>query len=328
MLGWKRVGARAPRSWLVRGLAARIGLCALAASIAVSGVLTHLAVRHLGQILSGVPVDLAALSRWAWTTNLVVVLATAAVTYALLAWRLRPLLTLSDCARRLALGEMGVRVDPQQSHGELRVLAASFNHMASRLDETHRLLDRRHRELTRANEVLEQLSATDDLTQLWNHRHFQAQFSREAKRAERTEAPLCLLLVDVDDFKLLNDRLGHSAGDRVLQEIARAMREQIRETDYLARYGGEEFVLLLPQTSLEGGSALAEKVRGAVEALAAPVIGPSGRVQVTVSIGLSAYAKGGPQATFDAADRALYEAKAAGKNRVVVASAIGSQARE
>jgi diguanylate cyclase (GGDEF)-like protein len=328
MLGWKRVGARAPRSWLVRGLAARIGLCALAASIAVSGVLTHLAVRHLGQILSGVPVDLAALSRWAWTTNLVVVLATAAVTYALLAWRLRPLLTLSDCARRLALGEMGVRVDPQQSHGELRVLAASFNHMASRLDETHRLLDRRHRELTRANEVLEQLSATDDLTQLWNHRHFQAQFSREAKRAERTEAPLCLLLVDVDDFKLLNDRLGHSAGDRVLQEIARAMREQIRETDYLARYGGEEFVLLLPQTSLEGGSALAEKVRGAVEALAAPVIGPSGRVQVTVSIGLSAYAKGGPQATFDAADRALYEAKAAGKNRVVVASAIESQARE
>jgi diguanylate cyclase (GGDEF)-like protein len=322
------VGARAPRSWLVRGLAARIGLCALAASIAVSGVLTHLAVRHLGQILSGVPVDLAALSRWAWTTNLVVVLATAAVTYALLAWRLRPLLTLSDCARRLALGEMGVRVDPQQSHGELRVLAASFNHMASRLDETHRLLDRRHRELTRANEVLEQLSATDDLTQLWNHRHFQAQFSREAKRAERTEAPLCLLLVDVDDFKLLNDRLGHSAGDRVLQEIARAMREQIRETDYLARYGGEEFVLLLPQTSLEGGSALAEKVRGAVEALAAPVIGPSGRVQVTVSIGLSAYAKGGPQATFDAADRALYEAKAAGKNRVVVASAIESQARE
>jgi diguanylate cyclase (GGDEF)-like protein len=308
----------------VRGLAARIGLSALAASVAVSGVLTQLAVRRLGDLPSGVPADLAVLSRWAWTTNLVVVLATAAVTYALLAWRLRPLLALSDCARRLALGEMGVRVDPQQSHGELRVLAASFNHMASRLDETHRLLDRRHRELTRANEVLEQLSATDDLTQVWNHRHFQAQLSREAKRAERTGAALCMLLVDVDDFKLLNDRLGHSAGDRVLQEIARAMRGQIRETDYLARYGGEEFVLLLPQTSLDGGAALAEKVRGAVEALAAPVIGPTGRVQVTVSIGLAAYAKG-PQATFDAADRALYEAKAAGKNRVVVASALEPQ---
>jgi diguanylate cyclase (GGDEF)-like protein len=319
MLGWKRIGARAPWSWLVRGLAARIGLSALAASLAVSGALTWLALRHLGDLLGRGAIDPAALSRWAWTANGVVVLATVGVTYALLAWLLRPLLALAECARRLAIGEMGVRVDPQQSHGELRALAASFNHMASRLDETHRLLDRRHRELTRANEVLEQLSATDDLTQLWNHRHFQAQLSREAKRAERTGGPLCLLLVDVDDFKLLNDRLGHSAGDRVLQEIARAMREQIRETDYLARYGGEEFVLLLPQTGLEGGAALAEKVRGAVEALAAPVIGPSGRVQVTVSIGLAAYAKG-PQATFDAADRALYEAKAAGKNRLVVAS--------
>jgi diguanylate cyclase (GGDEF)-like protein len=316
MLRWRRMGPGAPRNWLVRGLAARIGLCALAASLVVSGGLTWLAVPQLGETLGSA----AALSRWAWTTNGVVVLATAAVTWGLLAWLLRPLLELAEAARRLAIGEMGVRVDPQQSHGELRALAASFNHMASRLDETHRLLDHRHRELTRANEVLEQLSATDDLTQLWNHRHFQAQLSREAKRAERTDAPLCLLLVDVDDFKLLNDRLGHSAGDRVLQEIARAMREQIRETDYLARYGGEEFVLLLPQTNLEGGAALAEKVRGAVEALAAPVIGPSGRVQVTVSIGLAEYAKG-PQATFDAADRALYEAKAAGKNRVVVATA-------
>jgi diguanylate cyclase (GGDEF)-like protein len=96
------------------------------------------------------------------------------------------------------------------------------------------------------------------------------------------------------------------------------MTEQIRQTDYLARYGGEEFALLLPQTGPDGGAALAEKVRGAVEALAAPVIGPEGRVQVTVSIGLAVYAKG-PEATFEAADRALYEAKAAGKNRVVVA---------
>jgi len=313
------MGPRYPWSWLLRGLAARLGLCALVASVAVSSALTLLALRHLGSALAGGPVDFAALSRWAWTTNLVVVLATTGVTYAIAVWRLRPLLDLSEGARRLSIGEMGVRVDPDGSVGELRALAVSFNHMASRLDETHRLLDRRHRELTRANEVLEQLSATDGLTQLFNHRHFQNQLAREAKRTERTGAPLCLLLVDVDDFKHLNDRLGHSAGDRVLQEIARAMQAQIRETDYLARYGGEEFVLLLPQTSVEGGAALAEKIRGAVEALAAPVIGPAGRVQVTVSIGLAPY-ETGPEATFDAADRALYEAKAAGKNRVVVAS--------
>ena len=311
------MGSRQRWRWLLRGLAARLGLWALAASVAVSSALTLLALRQLGSALAGGSVDFATLSRWAWTTGLLVVLASTAVTYALAVWRLRPLVDLTTAAQRLASGEMGVRVDPGDSVGELRALAMSFNHMASRLDHTHRLLDRRHRELTRANEVLEQLSATDGLTQLYNHRHFQTQLSREAKRTERTGAPLCLLLVDVDDFKQLNDRLGHSAGDRVLQEIARTMQAQIRETDYLARYGGEEFVLLLPQTSIDGGTALAEKVRGAVEALEAPVIGPSGRVQVTISIGLAGYAKG-PEATFDAADRALYEAKAAGKNRVVV----------
>jgi diguanylate cyclase (GGDEF)-like protein len=311
-------------SWLLHGLASRIGLCALGASVTVSVALTLLALDDLRGFLAGSagPGLLASLSRWAWTTNVVIVLASAGVSYALAAWRLKPLLDLAEGARRLASGEAGVRVPETDAVGELRTLARSFNHMAQRLDESYQELERRHRELTRANEVLEQLSATDGLTQLYNHRHFQAQFLREAKRVERTGGPLCLVLVDVDDFKLLNDRLGHSAGDRVLQEIAKAMSGQIRATDYLARYGGEEFVLLLPQTGIEGGLALAEKVRGAIEALELPVIGPEGRVQVTVSIGLALYARG-PEATFDAADRALYEAKAAGKNRSVVAARPG-----
>ncbi len=304
--------------WVASGLAARIGLCALAASVTVSTALTLLALRSLSGSGAASGLDLAGLSRWAWTTNFVIVLGTGGITYALAVWRLLPLLDLAEGARRLAAGEAGVRVDQDAPIGEVRTLAESFNHMARRLDESYQELERRHRELTRANEVLEQLSATDGLTQLFNHRHFQVQFSREAKRAERSGSTLCLVLVDVDDFKLLNDRLGHSAGDRVLQEIAKAMQGQIRQTDYLARYGGEEFALLLPQTSLEGGTALAEKVRGAVEALDAPVIGPEGRAQVTVSVGVALYAKG-PEASFDAADRALYEAKAAGKNRVVVA---------
>jgi diguanylate cyclase (GGDEF)-like protein len=293
----------------------------LGASLTVSVALTLLALDDLrGLAASGAGSGaLASLSRWAWTTNFVIVLASAGISYALAAWRLKPLLDLAEGARRLASGEAAVRVPETDAVGELGALARSFNHMAERLDESYQELERRHRELTRANEVLEQLSATDGLTQLYNHRHFQAQFLREAKRAERTGGPLCLLLVDVDDFKLLNDRLGHSAGDRVLQEIARAMQHQIRETDYLARYGGEEFVLLLPQTGVEGGVALAEKVRGAIEALEVPVIGPEGRVQVTVSIGVALYARG-PEATFDAADRALYEAKAAGKNRAVIAA--------
>jgi diguanylate cyclase (GGDEF)-like protein len=295
----------------------------LGASVTVSAALTLLALDDLHGLVAnaGASGALAGLSRWAWTTGLAVVLASAGISYALAAWRLKPLLDLAEGARRLASGEAGVRVPESDAMDELGALARSFNHMAERLDESYHELERRHRELTRANEVLEQLSATDGLTQLYNHRHFQGQLLREAKRAERTGGPLCLMLVDVDDFKLLNDRLGHSAGDRVLQEIARAMRGQIRETDYLARYGGEEFVLLLPKTGLEGGHALAEKLCGTIEALEVPVIGPEGRVQVTVSIGLALYAHG-PEATFEAADRALYEAKAAGKNRAVVGSAV------
>lgn len=294
----------------------------LGASVTVAVALTLLALDDLRGLaaVAGVPGALAGFSRWAWTTSLAVVLATAGISYALAAWRLKPLLDLAEGARRLASGEAGVRVPESDAVGELGALARSFNHMAGRLDESYHELERRHRELKRANEVLEQLSATDGLTQIYNHRHFQSQFTREAKRAERTGGPLCLMLADVDDFKLLNDRLGHSAGDRVLQEIARAMQRQIRETDYLARYGGEEFALLLPKTGIEGGLALAEKLCGAIEALEVPVIGPEGRVQVTVSIGLALYAQG-PEATFEAADRALYEAKAAGKNRAVVGGA-------
>jgi diguanylate cyclase (GGDEF)-like protein len=307
-----------PGSWFVKGLAARLGACALAASFTLSTALTLLALRQLEQ--AGLPAsERAALARWAWSLDLVIVLATSGVTYALAVWRLLPLLDLAEGARRLAAGEAAVRVDAGRSVDEVRALAASFNHMAQRLDESYQELERRHRELNRANEVLEQLSATDGLTGLFNHRHFQSQVAREARQADRTGAPLCLVLVDVDDFKLLNDRLGHAAGDRALQEIAKAMEGQIRRTDYLARYGGEEFVLLLPQTRLDGGLALAEKVRGAVEALDARVVGPEGRVQVTVSIGIAAYA-GSADAMFEAADRALYEAKAAGKNRVVATS--------
>ena len=323
MLVRRPKGPRGSPSWRLDGLASRLGLAVLGASLTVSVALTLLAREDLATLVagtSGAAELVASLGRWAWTRTLAIVLATAGTSYALAVWRLAPLLDLAEGARRLASGEAGVRVRESHAVGEVRALARSFNHMAGRLDESYQELERRHRELTRANEVLEQLSATDGLTRLYNHRHFQAQFLREAKRAERTGAPLCLLLADVDDFKQLNDRLGHSAGDRVLEEIARSMSGQIRETDYLARYGGEEFVLLLPQTGVEGGLALAEKVRGAIEALEVPVIGPEGRVQVTVSLGLALYARG-PEATFDAADRALYEAKAAGKNRAVVAGA-------
>jgi diguanylate cyclase (GGDEF)-like protein len=304
---------------LVNGLAPRLGALTLLASLAVSAALTWIALGTLrGHAADLGPEGVASLSRWAWTMNGVIVLATAGISYALAAWRLKPLLDLAEAARRLASGEAEVRVPETDTVGEVRVLARSFNHMASRLDYTHHELERRHRELARANEVLEQLSATDGLTQLYNHRHFQAQFLREAKRAERSGTPLCLVLVDVDDFKLLNDRLGHSAGDRVLQEIAKAMRGQIRETDYLARYGGEEFVLLLPETGPDGVLSQAERLRRAVEELPLPGAETQPLGRLTISLGVACYPDNGRDAEslVRAADEALYRAKGAGRNRV------------
>jgi diguanylate cyclase (GGDEF)-like protein len=198
-------------------------------------------------------------------------------------------------------------------------------------------------ELQRANEVLEQLSITDGLTKLHNHRYFQESLGREIKRASRSAEPLSILLVDIDDFKALNDRHGHAQGDAVLVRIARVLNENVRESDVLARYGGEEFVVIAIGTDMAGAMVVAEKLRMAVaetvhvapdtlrpddpegQAQRALRDDPEGQAQralrlhVTVSIGVAEFA-GDRKRFFDAADRALYRAKAAGKNCVMAAT--------
>jgi diguanylate cyclase (GGDEF)-like protein len=239
--------------------------------------------------------------------------------FAFATWRVRPILALSEGARRISDGETAVEVPDSGSGDEIQLLARSFNQMSARLHESRLELESRNEELQRANEALEQLSITDALTRLHNHRFFQDQFAREAKRVERSGSPLCLVLIDVDDFKNLNDRLGHAAGDTVLRRAAEAMSDVLRETDTLCRYGGEEFALLSPQTDLPGAVALAEKVRAAVAEGDWGVLGPGGPARITVSIGVAEFARSTGD-TFDEADRALYEAKAAGKDCVIAAS--------
>ncbi len=279
--------------------------------------------------LSGTPWQLALASPIATApsgTILIVMLASLLIAsvagvaaFAIGAWRLQPLLDLADGARRLAAGETGVRVNLREGQDEVQRLARSFNEMAGQLEVQRRALEDRNQELLRANEVLEQLSITDGLTHLHNHRHFHDQFAREVKRSERSGQPLCLLLVDIDDFKLLNDRYGHAAGDRVLAVTAQLMNEQVRESDYLARYGGEEFAILVPQTTLDGAVALAEKVRAVLSAHRFLLPDSDESVGVTVSLGVALHSTTADD-TFDAADRALYEAKGAGKDCVIAAS--------
>jgi diguanylate cyclase (GGDEF)-like protein len=251
--------------------------------------------------------------------NLLTVLLSSAGAFAFAAWRVRPILALVDGARRLSEGETAVEVPDSGSGDEVQVLARTFNQMSARLYQSRLQLEARNEELKRANEALEQLSITDSLTRLHNHRFFQDQFAREAKRVERTGSPLALVLIDIDDFKNLNDRLGHAAGDAVLARVAGVMSAVLRDTDLLCRYGGEEFALLSPQTDLSGAVYLAEKIRGAVAESEYAVFGPDGPIRISVSIGVAQFAES-TEATFNEADRALYDAKAAGKDCVVAAS--------
>jgi len=178
-------------------------------------------------------------------------------------------------------------------------------------------LRNRNDELHRANEVLAQLSITDGLTQLHNHRFFQDFLVKEAKRADRTEEDLALILIDIDHFKSWNDRLGHAGGDEILRRIAEVMNTLLRSTDLLARYGGEEFALVAPGTDLEGAVQLAEKMRVTISETRFFIDPPSEHQRVTVSMGVALYG-GNRKRLFAEADQALYRAKADGRDCVVV----------
>jgi diguanylate cyclase (GGDEF)-like protein len=257
--------------------------------------------------------------------DLAIILVFSFLAYEITAKIVRPLEALSEGARRISLGELEVEVPDTQTHDEIGLLTGTFNDMARRLrrnrdelDQHHRQLREQNEELQRANEVLEQLSITDGLTKLHNHRYFQESLTREIKRVSRSGDPLSILLADIDDFKGLNDRYGHAEGDALLMRIARVLNESVRESDILARYGGEEFVVLGTGTDLDGALFLAEKIRTAVAETAFVLHGSPEPLQVTISIGVAEFA-GDRKRFFHAADRALYRAKAAGKNCVMAA---------
>jgi diguanylate cyclase (GGDEF)-like protein len=173
------------------------------------------------------------------------------------------------------------------------------------------------------HETVQRQAVTDELTGLFNHRRFQEVMSVEVERARRYGQEMGLIMLDIDNFKQVNDTYGHLQGDLVLREVARVLRQSSREIDEPARYGGEEMAVALPQTDLEGAYQFAERVRHAVEDLALPLPSGEGTLKVTASFGVASLAtaehadKG---ALVAAADRALYEAKRAGKNRTVRAT--------
>ena len=170
------------------------------------------------------------------------------------------------------------------------------------------------------HEQVKRQAVTDELTGLSNHGRFQQVIAAEAAAARRFDQPLGLVMLDIDNFKRVNDTYGHQQGDLVLREVARMLHDCSREVDEPARYGGEELAVALQQTDVAGAEAIAERVRTAVEALELPRLDGAGTLRVTVSCGVAASADGDPLALVAAADAALYAAKRAGKNRTVRAA--------
>ena len=166
--------------------------------------------------------------------------------------------------------------------------------------------------------LLVEMATVDEKTGLSNFRHFDTMLRQEVKRALRYRRPLSLLMIDVDDFKRINDEYGHPAGDEVLLAAGRAMRAKCRDVDIVARFGGDEFAVVLPETTLVAGIEAAEKLRRTIEEMTVAWEGAALRLTVSVGIASLPLQAQDRDGLIEAADQALYIAKESGRNQVRV----------
>ena len=198
----------------------------------------------------------------------------------------------------------------QKERGE--IAEQRLRNLTERLDATEQETDQLRQTLIRQR----QQAQADPLTKLANRDAYEQRLAFEYARWQRYGHALSLLIGDVDQFKDVNDRFGHAAGDKVLKVVASTLQANVREIDFLGRYGGEEFVILMPETALEGALRGAEKLRQAVADR--PFHSGEHRVPVTISFGVATFAQDDtPESVFQRADAALYQAKDAGRNRVL-----------
>jgi two-component system cell cycle response regulator len=188
-----------------------------------------------------------------------------------------------------------------------------------RIKGLHDRLTQKIAELESAKIRLRRLADTDSLTSLYNKRYLSENLRLEVARADRYQNRLSLLMVDVDDFKQINDSYGHVTGDAVLQQIAALFVKGVRAIDFVARYGGEEFAIVLPETEVIGAELVAERLRKQVAGHRFLDAAGEPMGHVTVSIGIAGYGSGvgGFEGLIRLADARLYEAKQAGKNAAV-----------
>jgi diguanylate cyclase (GGDEF)-like protein len=258
----------------------------------------------------------------------------------------KPIVEISQASQKIAQGDFDSRVHAPNIR-ELSTLASSFTQMSQELQQSRQQLEDYSRSLEQkvsdrtqsleqeiqrraaaetalqaANQALQDLVYIDALTQISNRRQFDERMVQEWKRLKREQLPLSLILCDVDYFKQYNDTYGHQAGDDCLYNIAQTLANAVRRPpDLAARYGGEEFVVLLPNTSLEGAKDVAKKIQTHILSLQLPHQKSAVSQYVTASFGVTSVIPTEsitPEQLLLKADRALYQAKAEGRDCIVV----------
>jgi diguanylate cyclase (GGDEF)-like protein len=270
-------------------------------------------------------------------TMALILLAVAALSLGLARLVVRPVKSLSAMAERLGAGDLDHRVSIE-STDELGRLGTVFNQTAEELAGYTRDLERKVRErqqeivekneeleeekvrLSEANRRLEEVATTDGLTNIPNKTHWLSRLEFEVLRAKRGKHRLSMLMLDVDHFKHYNDSQGHLAGDRLLTDLAALLTRNLRATDIPGRFGGEEFCVALLDTNRRAGARVAEKIRRAIlkDEFPGQETQPGGSLTVSIGVAELDPEKDTPNDLIEKADRALYQAKDEGRNKVVV----------
>ncbi len=204
--------------------------------------------------------------------------------------------------------------------GAADYITKPFNIDQIRIVVAKTLERRKLRQKAEDEEFYKHLSRTDGLTNLYNHRFFHQLLESEISRAKRFKQSVCLLMLDIDNFKIYNDKNGHLAGDQALKQLAWILDKSVRSCDIVARYGGEEFVVIAPQTDLEGGEILATRLNRLVREAKFDGEGVLPQGRLTISIGVASFPDqaADERSLIEKADRALYQAKAQGRDKVCI----------
>lgn len=223
----------------------------------------------------------------------------------------KPIKKLKNAAKSLSEGELDKRVEIDQKD-EIGELSKIFNIMADKIEISFKDIMDKKSKINKQNRELKKLATRDSLTNILNRRALMEQLENAFSMAKRYNRELSLAMVDIDDFKRINDEFGHIAGDNVLKELTKAILGSLREIDIIGRYGGEEFLIIFPETDLNGAFQACSKIKNLIENLEFKNVD----IKVTVSIGVTRIDNYSINESINKADELLYMAKSLGKNMV------------